>query len=118
MGNTAGKVKEVDHGQTKPFGKLYPNPPDYNQEILTDLIVNRRLSPFYIGQETGKLELSNSSKSTSHRKMKKSNSCATLETCPITTAELYAELLECPICFLVINFNLVLSQKYQLYEML
>lgn len=54
MGNsnsTEGKDIEIDHGKTGPLLKLYSEG-GYSKDQIRKLITERKLAPFYHGQET------------------------------------------------------------------
>ena len=111
MGNSGSKSNTVDHGQTKPFGKLYPITDDYDPDRLAQFIIQRRLCPFYPGQED-----SNGIFAKEVTGIRKSlTKSASTHSINAEIQELHEDPVECPICFLVIIFNPVLPKKYQLY---
>ena len=118
MGNQTSREQIVDGGKLKPFNLLYPNAPqDYDQQALKRAILERRLSPFYLGSDSIKdvvgipksvsvSSLPNQKGSLSNFKQLKRN--ITTNTQQILEQE--PEPVECPICFLVLISNSIIPE--------
>lgn len=132
MGNAVSGPRERSYDETVDFGSLtpqgiYTGPQDWNQQIVGNLIVDRKLAPFYRPLEdyedswddeqilAARKELPNSSQSahsessqgvisplsskSSHGK--NSNNKSGKEPLRPSEASVYRNAVECPICFLV-----------------
>lgn len=129
MGNSASSGRghheeTVDFGYLTPQG-IYTGPRDWNQAIVSQLIVERKLAPFYRpledyeedwddeqilaarkeppepeGGESSRAESVNSASTKGHAK-RPSTAAATKEPARHPEAAIYRGAIECPICFLV-----------------
>lgn len=127
MGNNASSARG-HHEETVDFGSLYPQgvytgPQDWNQAVVTQLIVQRRLAPFYRpledydeswddeqilaarkdlpDPEHAHAESSSSKAESSSSKSHHKRQSAQKEISRDSEAALYRGAAECPICFLV-----------------
>jgi hypothetical protein len=113
MGNSSSQEQHIDYGNTTPFGILYKEE-DYDKDVVKRSIMERRLSPFYKGQETveafyeklaetdQKLDTKKSSSKVSIHSFKSSSQSLRKESSRTSVQDLMHEPIECPICFLVL----------------
>ena len=112
MGNSQSKPVQVDGGSLKPFGILYPLAVvDYDQQALRRAIIERRLSPFYLGREDLNMKSDSVSSLPSHKsglseKPAKSASLKKLNNNQVDVLKLWHDCVECPICFLYYPKNI------------
>ena len=134
MGNSASSSGRVHHEDTVDFGHLtpqgvYTGPRDWKEDIVTQLIIDRKLAPFYrpledydpswddervlaarkepplsVEHETASTRsdaTSSTTKSTHHKRPSVSK-----ELPRNVEAVIYRDATECPICFLVCSFSI------------
>lgn len=135
MGNSASSAGRSQQDDTVDYGYLYPQgvytgPRDWNQGIVTQLILDRRLAPFYrplddydeswddeqilaarkklpdnddvaTSDSGNRAESSSVSRSSSHGHHSARRSPTVREFGRIPEAMVYRGAIECPICFLV-----------------
>jgi hypothetical protein len=149
MGNSASSSGKGHHDDTVDFGALVPQgvytgPRDWNQQIVAQAIVDRKLAPFYRPLEDyeegwddetilahrkelpdmdGASESASISRESTHSSKhhkRGGSSTATKETNRLNEASLYRGAAECPICFLVCMDNypegVIYSTGAQIYD--
>lgn len=132
MGNSASSSSRAQHDESVDYGFLFPQgvytgQHDWNQQIATQLIIERRLAPFYrpledyddswddeqilaarrelpepdsaTAESNGRSENGGASRSGSISSARKPGSLK--EPSRIPEAMIYRDAVECPICFLV-----------------
>lgn len=129
MGNSSSASGRGHHDESVDYGFLYPQgiytgSPDWDQSIVSHLIVARKLAPFYRPLEdyddswddeqilAAKKELpdhSDNSESVTHAQSNKYKRPVVLREPTKAEAQIYRGAVECPICFLVRPFHNISS---------
>ena len=127
MGNSSSSSGRGHHDETVDHGSLYPQgvytgPQDWDQSIVSHLIVARKLAPFYRPLEdyndswddeqilAAKKELPDPDNPDTHSvQSNKSKRPGVLKESVKPEAHVYRGAVECPICFLVRPFHSILS---------
>ncbi|ORZ21142.1 hypothetical protein BCR42DRAFT_406899 [Absidia repens] len=106
---TSKEEKKVDEGYSYTSGLYSSVVQDYDENVVRKLITSRKLAPFYKGRDEVDTPSENTAKTTTN-KPSSSSASPKNKHAKINQSMLYADAVECPICFLYYPSNINYSK--------